>query len=264
LNQECNLEFELDHKNKCVSQFSGITTKINKTLNGAAFEGFRSKYVYVSFEIEEATKGAGFNLYKINNQLFNNAKLDGIEPRIYVENVRGYKELNSEVTLKASAAIDVLSPFVNYTVKVTDPNGQIVTDVLGNRLDATADTSIDHVIKLQKAGKYTVSFSAVDSSDNSTPYNFIITVTDITPPSITLSNIVSEAESGKTVKLATPLYDQADVSTMYIVVIAPDSSVTFVDGNKLKVTQKGVYRISYYITDAAGNVEIVSYALTVR
>jgi hypothetical protein len=51
---------------------------------------------------------------------------------------------------------------------------------------------------------------------------------------------------------------------MHIVVIAPDSSISFVDGNKLKVTQKGVYRISYYITDAAGNVEIESYALTVR
>lgn len=264
LNQECNLEFELDHENKCVSQFNGITTKINKTLNGAAFEGFTSKYVYVSFEIEEATKGAGFNLYKINNQLFNNAKLDGIEPRIYVENVRGYKELNSEVTIKASAAIDVLSPFVKYTVKVTDPNGQIVIDVLGDRLDETADTSIDHVIKLQKAGKYTVSFNAVDASDNSTPYNFVITVTDITPPSITLSNIVTEAKVGKTVKLATPSYDKTDVATMYVVVIAPDSSVTFMEGNKLKVKQKGVYRISYYITDAAGNVEIESYALTVR
>ena len=32
LNQECNLEFELDHENKCVSQFNGITTKINKII----------------------------------------------------------------------------------------------------------------------------------------------------------------------------------------------------------------------------------------
>ena len=264
LGNECSLEFELEHENKCVSQFSGVTTKINTTLNGAKFEGFTSKYVYVSFELEDASAGAGFNLYKINNQLFHNAKLDGIDPRIYAESVRGYKEVDREVTIKAAAAIDVLSPFVKFTIRITDPNGQIVTDVLGNRLDETADVSVDHVIKLEKAGKYTISYSAVDASDNSTPYNFVITVTDIIPPSITLSNMITEAEVGKTVKLATVTYDKADIEKMYVVVIAPDSSVSFIEENKLKVTQTGVYRISYYATDFAGNVAIESYSLTVR
>ena len=146
---------------------------------------------------------------------------------------------------------------------VKDPNGQIVTDVLGNRLDETADTSIDHIIKLEKVGKYTISYKSADANDNFTPYNFIITVTDITPPTLTLSNMVTETKVGSTVKLATATYDKADVTKMYVVVIAPDSSVSFVEDNKLKVTQKGVYRISYYATDAAGNVTIESYALKV-
>lgn len=261
--EECNLEFEFDYENSLVSQFSGVDTKITNTINGDEFVGFTSNYVYLRFEIEDATQNAGFRFFKINNQLFSDKKLDGIEPRIYAENIRGYKAVGEEVIIKASTAIDVLCPIVTYTMRVTDSKGSVVKDVLGNLLDETADTSVDHTLRLEKAGKYTIYLVATDVSENFVPYTFTITVTDITPPTLTLTNMITTARVGTNVRLADVSYDKDDVETMYVVVMGPDSSMTFVENGVLKVTKKGVYYVNYYATDSVGNVTMESYTITV-
>lgn len=259
---ECNLEFKYHYETAVVSQLSGVETKIATTANGDTFTGF-GDYVYLSFEIEGANAGAGFRFSKINNQMFSSKGLDGIEPRIYAEALRGYKPIGTEVTLKASMAVDVLCPTVTYTVRVTDPSGNTAQDISGIKMDENADLSIDHILRLDKVGKYTIKLEASDKADNRTSYIFTITVTDITPPELTLENAATSAKVGDSVRLAEAKYDEADVKTLYIVVMRPDSSMEFVEKDSLKVTMKGVYYVSYYATDATGNVAIKSYSIKV-
>jgi hypothetical protein len=120
-------------------------------------------------------------------------------------------------------------------------------------------------------GTYVVQYTAVDFFGNSKPLSFIYSVMDTKAPNAELvTGYQTSAKINKTIALASVLvsdnYSGSDEITILTFISDPQNNLTMLTGaeNSFYFNQKGVYTISYYVKDFYGNVNIVSYNITVE
>ena len=256
------------------SAFTVDTTSINvKTYDsGKSFEGFPSGKLMLSVSFYDAEANARFNVLSINGQSMTNMTIDRNGPKIAVlgeyGGTVGYGEIR---TLPVAAASDVLTPFVkSFTLTVTDPEGNVATDMTGKQL-RNVDPSVAYTVKFDKYGQYNVRYAATDKNRGSTT-NFFYTfmVVDEIAPVITLtSKTVTAAKIGDAIAL--PDFTVSDnvtatenIKILKYVMNPHGELITLPDAsNSIRCATAGEYEFRLIAVDEAGNMHTMRFTVTV-
>lgn len=240
---------------------------VTERADGAAFLGFSSGYVYLDIVLGGLEQGrgasAGVRVMSINNQTMSLMQGDYIAPQITANTVRGNYGAGESAVLPATYIADVLSPSCTAVMRVTAPDGSIVTATDGTVLDGCAHDR-EYEIVLAQQGSYTVSYEASDGSNRAT-YTYVITVTDRTPPVIEQSDGVRTAALGDTVRIADVIVsdDSGDVTVLRFL-NTPGGKMILMDGaNAFVAQERGTYTVYCYAQDASGNVSSTQYEIVV-
>ncbi len=262
------ITFEYDNESLTVSAHP------NKYISLNDFKGFKSRYVYLTLEIINDNNNASIKVFNINGQPLSKVTGDIIDPRISASPSLGDKQINSIHTINAVTISDVLDTSMKSYMKVTDPDKEVVRSVDGILLDETASYERDYQIKLDKYGDYLIYYYAVDSNENEAVYSYVITVTDTTPPVVTIVNPQTEGNVNKEINIASiRISDNSSKTfTIYVCVKVPNGKIySLVNVDETMVVSKsftpqttGKYTIYYYVEDESGNTSCVSYEINVR
>lgn len=241
-----------------------------RTTAGKAFCGFASDFVYVSVYFENGENTA-YELREVAGHPMNNSSRDRIKPRIVMCGATGgTASLGSEVTLPRAVAGDTLTASVTFSFTVKDPNGEIVTDVNGVRLE-NADPTKEYVIKADTYGVYNVSYTAADTNEQGREgYTYAVRVEDEIAPEITVQGkSLLSARVGDV--LTVPAYTVTDnlsapenIDVIVTLVLPRGTSVRLhTDAGAVVATQAGTYEFRIMAVDEAGNIDFVRVTVTV-
>lgn len=235
--------------------------KVDSYLDGTVFDGFSSDNVYFSFEANDISSGDfEIQMQKINNQGINAIRNDFEKPIIYMEgDITNRVSRGSEIVVPKATASDVLNNLTSLKVIVTDPNGNSVLN----------DYNPDHEERFVASicGAYVVTYTAIDSKGNKAINEYYITSYDEVSPELTFNgSIPQEASVGSTISL--PSYSIVDnepsTCTVRIFVYNPDGSNIEVTNNQVSFPTKGVYVITYIVSDINNNVRHYVFTVTVK
>ena len=258
--------FAYDEMNKTLEADTSFKNAIINA-DGSAFEGFPSGLVYVTVNVIGVDGGAEVAWKNYAGQILSESDYDTIAPSIKLSADYASKySINTVAEIYSAVAADVLSPEVYTSMTVRDPNGKIVTDVDGLKLeDVPFDRS--YFINLEMYGSYSVKYSAMDWMEREQDYPFALLVVDDQAPVITLDGeIATEVKQGKKIKVATATaQDNVDGEVdVYVYLVDTNGIIRKVTpGKKVKLTEKGVYQLRYMAVDEFGNLNILYYDIAV-
>lgn len=242
--------------------------------DGTAFDGFASGKIMLSINFYDAEGGnAAFNMLSVNSQTLTNMTLDRNGPKIAIVggDYGGVVSYGETKTLPTAVASDVLTPFINsFTLTVTDPDGQAVTDTDGREL-RNVDPSVAYTIRFDKYGQYNVRYTAKDSARGSTSnlrYTFI-TVDEVAPEITVINETVKEAKVGDAIAL--PDFEVSDnisskenIKVLKYVLNPNGELLTIPEGsNSIKCAFVGTYEFRIIAVDEAGNMQTKRFVVTV-
>ena len=263
---------EYNNKTNSIAVPSG-NVKILNAQNGDVFDGFTSNFVYLEIELfgieSSEVDNAGIRISKVNNQSFTGLKNDIIEPEITTRTMRGVMLIGDKADILPLYAADVVDPYVQFTMRVTDPDGQVVTALDGTLLDG-CDTSRAYTILLEKYGRYTVYYIATDSAGWSVEYSYVLNVGENVPPTIKISGKVQTGKLGGKIKIAKGVAtDNVDETISVSCYLKTPSGVFHnlawegIEYNAFTAKETGTYTVYYYAIDSVGNYKIESYDIVV-
>ena len=255
--------FSYDELNKVLRDDASLKADVINT-DGSAFTGFPSGLIYVTVNVNGS---ASISWKNFAGQILSNNEYDIIGPSIKLSADYASKyQLNTVAEIYSAVAADVLSPEVYTSITVKDPNGNIMTDVDGLKLE-NVPFDRSYFIKLEMYGSYSVKYTAIDWMEREQEYPFALLVVDDQKPAITLEDeIPSEVKKGKSVTIPSAaatdnVDDEVDV---YVYLVEPSGVMKKVSfGEKVKLSKAGVYQIRYLSIDAFGNLNILYYDITV-
>ncbi len=238
-------------------------------ISGSAIEGFDIPEAYLSIRligVEDESK-ANIGIEKINNQTINDVNGDRAKPETMLNVVKGEFSIGTAVTIPGFYYADVLSAYCNATLKVTAPDGSIVTSLDGVKLEGSIDLLREYDIELSQNGAYEVYYYIVDDSGNKTTYIYMINVRNSTPPQITIGDYEKTVSLGSTVQVA-----DIDISgnslkencNIKITIIKPSTFMEFVAENTFVASESGIYTVIYEVYDELGNVNFAQYTIKVQ
>ena len=266
------LSLDYNNKTHSIALPSG-NVKILNTQNGDIFEGFSSNFVCLEvqlFGIEYAeNENAGIRIKKVNNQSFTGLKNDIIEPEVTTRTMRGVMLIGDKADILPLYASDVVDPYVQFKMRVTDPDGQVVTALDGTLLDG-CDTNKAYTIYLEKYGRYTVYYIATDSAEWFVEYSYVLNVGENVPPTIKISGKVQSGKLGDKIKIANGVAkDNIDEKISVSCYLKTPSGVFHnlswegIEYNAFVAKEVGTYTVYYYAIDSVGNYTIESYDIVV-
>lgn len=260
--------FLFDQENKRLTADGVNYLPVLATEDGSVFEGFSGHMVYLSVEMQGISGESALQIISINSQEITNTPLDIVRPRIYIEGVYGGAyDIGEEVVLNMAYAADVVDPNPTLTVRVTDPDGQVVTSTDGEVLD-NVPVVYGQTIRLDKYGSYRVLYTSTDASgrgERTVSYN--ISVIDAVAPVITLQAAMkSEYKLGDTVVIPqVTLSDNesaAENIRLYKYLVLPSGRIVEIPGNSFIASYIGNIAVRYVAFDEAGNQTICEIAFT--
>ena len=266
--------FSLEYSNKTNSiALPSGSVKILNCANGDIFKGFTSNFVQLEIELLDIetseNQNAGIRITKVNNQSFTGLKNDIIEPEVTTRTLRGVMLIGNKVEILPMYAADVVDPYVQFTMRVTDPDNKVVTAIDGTLLDG-CDTSLPYTILLEKYGRYTVYYTATDSAGWSTEYSYVVNVGENVAPSITLTGKVETGKLGEIIKIAkSQVTDNVDENLTVSCYLKTPSGVFHnlvwegIEYNSFTAKETGVSTVYYYAIDSVGNYTIECYDIVV-
>ena len=257
-------KFSFSFDNATAAFYDGNGNKIKAVTTwsgGLPFDGFDESKVYVSFELIGGQSGNRFVLNTLSNQKFASSNLaygDMGAPALALEGTLKdeFVELGSELDVPMAYAYDVLSSRSRITMTITAPNGDVITK----------ESPRAYKLVFDKAGKYSVKYDVSDGNRNSFTYEFNYRVLDKQPPVITVDGEYKQSYSGKVKVLSATVSDNDDASAVTLTILLEKSDLTYtvVESGKTLSLKKGKYAISYFATDADGNVTYARYEFEVK
>ncbi|MCI8487761.1 MAG: carboxypeptidase regulatory-like domain-containing protein [Clostridia bacterium] len=258
-----------------------IAATVSEYLGGGEFKGFESGYVYVTYQLEgvHAASTAAIRVYAVNNQTISGNKIDVVDPEVTAYAGQGDLAVNTVTEIPAFLVCDVINPFSSVSVKVTAPSGAVMVSEDGISLDGTQDISRSYKIKLTEYGNYTIAVTGTVGKNNTefgTQYG--IQVLDMSAPTVTFINPVTEAKVGDTVAFAgvnvSDDKTSADKITVTAYLVAPSGKITNVDiktYGSFVAAEAGEYKFVIYACDEGNrygsavvpNTAIEWYTITV-
>ncbi len=247
---------------------NGAGVAVTKTASGAAFSGFPSGKVMLSVSFIDAEEGAQIALSELSGQPIYALSADKTKPKIIISgSYGGSAAFGQTVVLPSAMAADTLDPEVDFTMSVTGPDGTPITDSEGVLLK-DVDPTKEYSFVADKYGKYTVRYSAEDTSGNKQPLQYAINVEDDVPPEIVFAGeFAAEAKVGDV--LVIPEFTVSDnlggEVTVYkycytsngVLVSIPENS------NSIKCRYEGVYEFRIFAVDETGNIAVKTAQIVV-
>lgn len=261
--------FTLGYANGNVSV--GMTKLLVETYeNGKPFIGFSSGKITLRVAFDNASVGAKYALEEICGQPMTLQARDGFSPNIVVfGDYGGLQTYGSIVTLPSANALDVLDPFVTFTLTVKNPNGSVATDVNGKKLENVDPTAV-YTLKMANYGQYFVSYKAVDSVGNVNDWSYPLIVKDDVLPTLTFSGSFKDtAQVGDTLVLPNfTVSDNVTSANDLIVkkyVYTPSGTVYELSksSNSIVCLQTGEYEFRITVMDEEGNLALYTRKVTV-
>lgn len=252
---------------------NGVRFPVGNTDGGAAFSGFSSGLVWLQIEMQEVTGAAAYKIASINNYPFTEVTRDLVAPNIVLlSDYGGSYAIGDIYTIGRAVAADVLSPRVDFTLTVRDPQGNVVRDVNGVLLE-NADPGTEYSFEITQLGQYQVSYTAAENEaftprPNTARLGFVVNVEDSVPPEITFGgSLAGTAKVGDTIVL--PSYTVTDNMTaaeeiaVSVFVLNPNGVLIPMSGNSFTPSYAGVYEFRIVAMDSDGNSTMVRLAVTV-
>lgn len=251
--------------------------------NGKAFEGFSSGKVYVDFSADNVTAPSRYIVEEICDNVISRAFGDYAAPMFVLPEANEGKQSRGTIyTLNACLCGDVFAPNSTVTLTLYAPNGSVVTDKNGNKLQ-NASPFVAHRFLLDSYGTYRAEYtiSEKDWAGNATTYTFAIKVPDTESPTIKFNDGVKTAKVGDVIvvpsfTVSDNVTAKADIYTE-VFVINPNGRLIYL-GNaaSIKCDYKGEYTFIVYAADMIesvgadgsvslkqGNVATARYVITV-
>lgn len=246
----------------------GNTKLVPLDEQGKSFSGFTSGKLYMTMSFEKLEGGAVVKVSNINAQNLNNRTFDMLKPGVSVlGETGGFFTVGDHVTVYKGVTADVVSPFCTFYVNVLDPDGEIVVDTDGQRMEQIYPDR-NFTIELTKIGAYIVQFYSEDADGNKEKnISYSLNVLDLVAPvlSAPASPIPETAKVGE--KLTIPAVTANDgvdgELEVMTYVVRPDLRIQTVTTGSVEFTMTGMYVIKYYTFDAAGNSDILEYTVFV-
>jgi hypothetical protein len=261
-----NNQFSINYNNKVaeLSPAAGKSVKIEKTMYGADFSGFKSGNVFLEIELKGVKGASEINLFKLNNQSLNNMSRDIMEPELFVESITGNYSIGDTILLKAGYAADVLDTYLTYTFIVKSGDDFVEADD-GTLLDGTQNPYIDYSITFDKLGTLILTYNAKDSANQVAEYTYTIKCIDSTAPEIQLKDIKDKGKLNSDIEVAkaTVTDNVTENIVAGITVKGPDARMVRLTGKTFYADLVGVYTVYYSAYDQAGNMALVSYEVVV-
>lgn len=243
---------------------SPVTTVTIESKKPQKFEWYSSN-VTITFKAKDDKSGVKKTEYRVNKMEWWDYKKphivshDGIYKFEYRSiDKNGNKEKIKSFVIKFDKRGPVIYGAKDKTISVGskfDPRAGVETwDIINHKRDKYM--TIDGTVDTTKPGKYTLTYTVADLFPHTTVLKRVITVVeDHTKP-------VIKGATNKTIRLKSSFNAKSGVS-------AKDN----IDGNltsKIKVNGKvntkkrGVYKVTYTVTDGAGNKATVTRKITVK
>ncbi len=225
--------------------------------NGKRFDGFENGNVYMSISAEEVNDSFVLKLYAICTQNISGVTSDNGKPFFIVPD-NFSKVVNAEYGREYK--LQQLSAFDLYSTKV-DVKAIIVAPDNTKVFDGIIDE--DSTIMLSQYGKYTITYRAIDSSDNFREMKCAIIITDREAPTISKVSLPSTVKVGATLTLPTAtVSDNATENVVnWVYIICPDYQKVRNDTTEYTFTEAGTYFIKYGAEDDAGNITVITYTV---
>ncbi len=249
---------------------NGVNLSYTTYLNGKAFNGFPSNYLYVSCEFIDATVGAKYAVSSINGQMTSSYSQDLLAPKIVLSSdATGGAYLPGEVIDIASMiAGDVVSGNTVATVSVYDSTYKYITALDGTVL-RNADPSKTYQIVLNDIGRYYIKYVALDENGQVAENPISIRILDIVAPTIEVEKASTSAKVGESFTVAkitvTDNFDTLESLDVYCVVTAPNGKKQVVSlGGSYVPAVAGNYTVTFVAVDTTGNMSTASYIVSVK
>ena len=267
-----NNEFVFGYKNDTF-MVNGSSFEIGTYDNGLPFNGFPSNKCYVKVSTYGSEMGTQYIFKALNGISISSSTTDRVIPQItIIGKYGGAATYGTYFDIPAAMATSLLDANVEITMTVETPSGEIALDINGVALK-NVDPSKVYTIHLSEYGQYLVKYEAVDTFNvrpNDQTFNYAIFVVDDIAPEIHLDGTVSSTAKVGDI-LVIPKYTVTDnkssaetlkvsnfVFTNTGVCIRLDEGVRGV-----KATAAGVWKLCIYAMDEAGNIQFVTYEVTV-
>lgn len=246
----------------------GNTKLVPLDEQGNTFSGFSSGKLYMTMSFDKLEPNAAAKIFSINAHHLNDRTFDMLKPGVSVlGETGGFFTVGDKATVYRGVTADVVSPYCTFYVNVMDPDGEIVTNTDGERMEQIYPDR-DYTIELTKIGAYVVQFYSEDADGNKEKnISYVLNVVDLVAPvlSAPASAIPENAKVGEKLKIPTvSAKDGVDGDLeVFTYVVAPDLSIKTVGNGTVEFTMTGMYVIKYYAFDAAGNSDILEYTVFV-
>ena len=228
-------------------------------LNGRAFEGFPSGAVFMDINVQSTTGGTSLILNRVANQRFA-AGTDGTGPTINLSGALPASAAhNSQITVPAARAYDVLQPQSSVTRTIKAPDGSLLQNA------ASADAP--YTLTLSQYGNYTISYTGTSGGFSYT-VNRTVAVNDAVAPSAAfVAPVPQEATIGTALEIPqVSVGDNLDAApAVYIMMRLPSGiHADVAPGETFVFEEYGVFTLILYARDGAYNITILRYEITVN
>lgn len=263
---ESNESFRLRYDASSLSMIPAerLNLTVKNTLSGSEFKGFESGLLSLRIELEDITQTSQIKLYSLNGQQFSRINYDVVAPQFVQHLSGGYAEIGQQIIIPRSIVSDVLDPDVTFGMSVEGPDGEYIKDINGKVLGENTSPDVDYTFVPSQYGRYTVYYSAVDTSGELTEYSYVVHVVDTVAPVVTIKPADTSVALGDVVSIAeVELSDNISAEVGYYVYLKlPGGNIVRITENKFLANTKGKYSVIYYAYDEAGNVAVASYDIT--
>ncbi len=244
-----------DSAAQVLTDSTNYTIHLTTCENGQSFAGFPSKALNLTMTMS-GRAGATFSLKSMNAQRFGTAfQVDRVEPMICMPTDLTKALYNSEITIPAATAYDVLANEANLKLTVKTPEGETAKDVSGKKLE-NVDGMKEYRLKISEYGQYRISYVSSDGDNKTRSLGYRISVLDTGAPELEIEGELKESVTvGDTVTFPNIKAKDAAKSecTTWINVTHPSGYITC-EKEKFEPAEEGVYEIRFYASDEYGNI----------
>ncbi len=227
------------------------------------------EYCLFSIELNGVQTGATFDVYKLQNQFFNDImSMDRVAPTLSADLPEKVCSINEEITLGKAFCADVLSPSAlqSCILTVESPDGEYL-------LDCVSASDNEYKLKLTEYGEYYVCYEYMDGAGNVGVLEHYVHVFDFVAPTIELVNYTAPVDVVLGQELTPIEYRVSDDITaadgLIVYCLVYDEKGAWIssrnnEGTSFILREAGVYTVYLYCIDEAGNTSFVSYQVKAK
>jgi len=233
----------------------------------AEFNGFSSGKIYINIEMCGITAASIVEVLEISGDSFYKDMEDFIVPKFaLMGQYEGVYGIGDKVSILPGIVCDVLDPGIVESLTVLKPDGSVLSDIHGVKLEGVPFDSYEVV--LENYGYYRLRYSFSDINGNMETYLASFQVVNYIAPVITVSGAIPETltlGSKLTLPEAYAVDDIDGQRQVACAVTSPDGMIWIIQDNReIECNQKGTYRIRYFAIDVVGNLSEVVYTVNVN